>query len=198
MDFKQLISQPEYIALIVSVFAVAINVYISWRNRKQDFAKQEYFKLQQTAEKIISKLLFIESHREKLTIFFQKSFEAEQKNKIYLDLNNTFNKEDFDKESLEIATLIEIYFNDTGKQWNFCMDCMSTMFTITLQLKIKIENGWQINWESESQTFNDASLKLGKNPQEISDSIRAELKNHKKYILNPYQELITRLKNIFI
>ncbi|MCK4745319.1 hypothetical protein KAS41_04615 [Candidatus Parcubacteria bacterium] len=175
-----MVIKPEYLALTISTLAIIISVYISWRNRKYDFAKQEYLKLQQIAEKIISALLLIENDRQKLILFFEKSLEAKKTNATYHDLNNTFNRATFDKKSLEIVTLIEIYFHDLGKQWNSCMDCMSKMFTIIFLLKTDIDNGKVVNWQDKAKFFNDASRELNKKPQDISNSIKSELKRFRK------------------
>jgi len=73
---NSILFKSEYIVLYVAVIAICVNVYIAWRNRKYALAKEEYFKLQQVVKKIDFKLLIIESHREKLKIFFELSFDS--------------------------------------------------------------------------------------------------------------------------
>ncbi len=173
------IQKPEYIALFVAVLAIIINVYIAWRNRRYALAKEEYFKLQQIAEKVISKLLFLHNHREKLKIFLEQSYQAKQKDAIFIDINNTFDKTEFEKDCDEIASLIEIYFNNLNNDWNLCLDCMGKIYTIVFLLKVRIDEGEKINWKEEADKFNEASIKLGQKPKEISDSIKEELKKFK-------------------
>ncbi len=178
--FIDIFYRPEYIVLTISMIAICINVYIAWRNRKYALAKEEYFKLKQIAEKIIAKLIVLESHREKLKLFFEKSLEASKTNKYVLDLNDTFNKADFEKDSEEIAAFIEIYFNNLGKDWNLCLSCMGKLFISTFLLKTKIDKAKDVDWKKESLVFNEVSKELGNKPQQISDKIKEELAKFRK------------------
>lgn len=173
--------KPEYIALAVSVIAVFVNVYIAWRNRKHALVKEEYFKLQQVAERIISKLLFLENHREKLKIFIKYAFKASQKEQsVFIDTNDTFNKADFEQDGEEIVALIDIYFNNLGNDWNFCLDKMSALFTQSLILNDKLKQKQNIVWKTEIENFNKLSLELGVRPKEIGDRIKLNLKEFKE------------------
>lgn len=175
----QIIQKPEYIALFVATLAIIINVYIAWKNRKHALAKEEYFKLQQIAEKIIAKLLILETHREKLKVFFEKSYQAEQSKMVFIDINDTFDKTDFEKNCSEIVSLIEIYFDNLKNDWNICMDCMGKMYTVIFLLKVRIDKKESINWPEEAEKLNKESITLGQNPKKISNSIKQELKKFK-------------------
>jgi len=181
MKIFDLLSKPEYIALLISVIAICINVYISWRNRKYALAKEEYFKLQQIIEKINAKLLILENHREKLKVFFEQSFYATQKPEIdFIDISDTFNKSIFEKDSEEIAALIDIYFSEINESWNFCLEKMSELFVIVFALDVEIKREISINWKQKIEAFNKASLELGNRPKEISDAIKNELNKFKE------------------
>ena len=183
-----LLYRPEYIALIVALFAVLVsiiaifvNVYISWRNRKYALAREEYFKLQQVVERIDAKLLVLENHREKLKIFFEQSFKASKnQNSVFVDMNNTFNLNTFEENSEMIAALIDIYFNNMGDNWNFCLVKFNELLTLIFRLNKNIEYNTLINWEEEARNFNKISLELNNKPKEISDALKNELKRFKE------------------
>ena len=173
--------KPEYIALLISVIAITANVYISWRNRKYALAKEEYFKRQQVVEKIISKLLILQTHRLKLKTFFELSFKANQnKNSQFIDANDTFNKDNFEKDGEEITTFIYLYFNEVGEEWNFCLNKMSELFTRTFILDKRIKNNETINWEDETKNYNQVSQGLADRPNEIGERLKLELKKFKE------------------
>ncbi len=173
----------EYIALYVSVIAICVNVYIAWKNRKHALLKEEYFKLQQVVEKIDAKLLALNTDRIKFKIFFEKSFEADKdKQKVFIDTNNTFDRSIFQKNGEEVAALIDIYFDKIGEDWNFCIDKMSALSTLVFLLSKKIENGETVNWKEEADNYNKISEDFGEKPKEIADFLKEELKKFKKII----------------
>jgi len=180
-EILSLFYKPEYIALLVSVLAITVNVYISCRNRKYALAKEEYFKLQQIVEKIISKLLILEKQRLKLIHFFELSFKADQnKNMLFVDANDTFNKADFEKEGEEVAAFIGIYFEDLADEWNFCLNKMSDLFTQVFMLRNHIDIGKAIDWKKEADDFNKTSTELGIKPKEISEKLKKKLDEFKE------------------
>lgn len=172
----------EYIALFVSVTAICANVYISWINRKYALVKEEYFKLKQIAEKVISKLIILENDREKLKLYFEALRQAQKISGNVDDINDTLNKAEFENECTEVVTLIEIYFDNLGEDWNLCLYEMEKLYNLAFRLRIKVENGENINWQKEACCFNEISEKLGNNPKEISDRIKDELRKFKKRI----------------
>lgn len=126
----ELLARPEYLALFISVIAISVNVYISRKNRKYALATEEYFKLQQITEDILSKLLIMEAQREKLMSWLQLSYQATQEeNKIYIDINNTFDTSTFQNNIHNTASLIEIYFKDLGQDRNKCLDWISALMS---------------------------------------------------------------------
>lgn len=179
--------RPEYIALAISVIAVCVNVYISWKNRKYALAKEEYFKLKQVAEKIIAKLLILENHREELGNFFEYLHNAYKNKSRVIDIDNTLDKSDFEKNTHDIASWIEIYFSDLGESWNLCMDCMSKIYNIVFRLNMVVENNADstmvkqlVDWDAFRKDFNNALEELNNTPKKISDAIKRELKKFKK------------------
>jgi len=121
VQFASLLLKPEYLALFISIAAIIASVYTAHRNRADAFSKEEYFKLQQIAEKIITKLLIMENQLEKLIIYFKLSSEAAMTGAIHLDGNQTFDKREFEKDGGEIATFLEIYFAELR---NVCRSCL--------------------------------------------------------------------------
>ena len=176
-----LLTKPEYIALIISVLAICVNVYISYKNRKHALAKEEYFKLQQVVEKIIAKLFIINNHQEKLKIYIEYAHKASQSNNsVFIDSNDTLNKSHFDKEGEEVTALIDIYFGDIGSDWNFCLDKMSALYTQVFILSKKLEEKSKIDWKPIVDNFNKIILELSNRPQEVADKLKIELKQFKK------------------
>ncbi|MCX6717275.1 MAG: hypothetical protein NTU76_01185 [Candidatus Taylorbacteria bacterium] len=158
---------------------------MSWRNRKHALSTEEYFKLQKTVEKIIAKLLFLDNHREKLRVFIELSYKANTaQNTIFIDSNDTFNKNIFEEGGEEITALIDIYFPKIGNDWNFCLEKMSSLFTSAFILNKNIENKNPIDWKKEADNFNAVNESLGDKPKEIADLLKGELKNFRELNLN--------------
>lgn len=180
-DIINLFYKPEYMALFISVVAITVNVYISWRSRKYALAKEEYFKKQQVVERITSKLLILEKQRLKLKHFFELSFKADKdKGSLFIDANDTFNRADFEKDGEEITTFLYIYFPDLGEDWNFCLDKMSELFTLVFIISKHIEVGDSIDWKKEAEFYNKVSQELGDKPKKISDRLKKELEDFKR------------------
>lgn len=188
LDILSLFYKPEYIALLVAVVSVVvsaitvyINVHISNRNREYALAKEEYFKLRQMAERIISKLLILEKQRLTLKHFFELSFSVDvDKNKIFIDANDTFNRANFEKDGEEITTFIYLYFNDLGEKWNVCMDKMSDLFTRIFILNENIKASNNVDWKKEADAYNKASQELGNKPQEMAGILKQKIIEFKK------------------
>ncbi len=162
------------------MIAIVVNVYIAWRNRRHALAKEEYFKLQQVSERIISKLLILENNFEKFRLFFESTHRTSTQNKVFIDNNDTFNKSEFEKNGHEIASLIEIYFPALKKDWNHCLICMGDIATVTFAVKMEVVLDKKINWLDRVNTFNKAAKKLGTKPKEMSQAIISELNQFKK------------------
>lgn len=185
INYPAWLRKPEYLALLISVMAICINVYISRKNRKHALAKEEYFKYQQIAENVISKLLIIENHREKLRIWISLSSQANTKEKTkFIDTNNTLDKSDFEKNHDKTAALIQIYFPHLWEEWNECLTIMGKILSQINILNIKIENQDKIDRKKEIDTFNNESKKLWNKPKEISDKIINILNEIKNKELN--------------
>lgn len=183
-EILNLFSTPEYLALIISVVAITANVYISNRNRKYALAKEEYFKLQQVVEKITAKLVILQTHRWKLKTFFELSYSANKdKNGVFIDSNDTFNRTDFEKDGGDITALLYIYFPTLGEDWNFCLIKMSDLFTLVFLLNKKLQSGETIDWEQEARACNHVSQELGNKPAEIVDKLKEELEKFKEKYL---------------
>lgn len=180
-DFTCLLSKPEYIALFVSVIAICVNVYISYKNRQHSLAKEEYFKLQQIVEKIIAKLMILNNQQEKLTKYVELTYKAaKSNNSIFFDANDTFNKENFEKNGEEVTATIDIYFSDLGQEWNDCLVIMSDLFTQVFILNKKIEMKESVDWKAEIELFNKKSLDLADRPKNMADKLKLRLRNFKQ------------------
>jgi len=180
-DLFYVFMKPEYIALSISIIAICINVYISYKNRKHLLAKEEYFKLQQVVEEIIAKLLILDNQRRRLRIYIELTYKASKSNNsLFIDSNDTFNREIFEKNGEKVTALIDIYFGDIKTQWNFCLDGMSDLYTHIFILSKDIENQSPINWEEKIKKFNELNLNLGDKPEKIADKLKQELGVFKK------------------
>ncbi len=181
LDSLELIKKPEYLALIISIIVICINVYISRKNRKHALEKEIYFKYQKIAEKIIAKLLILENQREKFILWIENSYKAMTEPKtIFLDNNEAFDKSDFEKNSDEIAALIQIYFPWLWGIRSECLTQMWKMLSIIVILKTKIERKENIEWEKAINQFNLESTELWNKPKEISDQIINAIKKFKE------------------
>jgi hypothetical protein len=175
------IAKPEYIALMVSVVAIFINVYISRENRKHSLAKEEYFKLQQTVEKIIAKLLILNNQQERLKTYIELNYKASQMSDgVFVDANDTFNKDIFEKNGEEIAAMIDIYFDDIGKEWNYCLEKIGHLHTLAFILGKNIENKKTIDWKKEIEDFNKISSELAEKPEQIAKKLKQKLTDFKR------------------
>jgi|SRR3989344_163654 len=180
-NFLCIFNRSEYIALLVSVVAICINVYISYKNRRHALAKEEYFKLQQVVEKIIAKLMILNNHQEKLKTYLELIFKTSKSSKaIFIDSNNTFDRSSFDKNGEDVTAAIDIYFGDLGQEWNDCLIKMSDLFTQVFILKTKLEFKEAVEWKMEIDLFNKKSLELADKPKNMADKLKQKLKNFKK------------------
>lgn len=180
-SYFNFLKKPEYIVLLVSVVAICVNVYISYKNRKYSLAKEEYFKLQQVVEKIIAKLLILNNQQAKLKTYIELTYKvSKSNNSLFIDSNDTFNKERFDKNGEEITAFIDIYFGDIGTEWNSCLEKMSGLYTHVFILSKNLENKTQIDWKLVVDTFNKQSLDLADKPKQIADKLKQELKDFKE------------------
>ncbi len=175
-----LLKQPEYIALLISVIAVIVNVHISNKNRKHSLAKEEYFKLQQIVEKIIAKLLILDNDHVKCSTYLELAHRASNtKNSVFIDSNNTLNKDDFEKNGEDITAWIDIYFGEISPEWNTCLDLASKLHTQIFILSKKIESNDLIDWEKEIKEFNDTSRNLAHKPKLIADRLKVKVIEYK-------------------
>lgn len=180
-NYFYFLKKPEYIALLVSVIAICVNVYISYKNRKHSLAKEEYFKLQQIVEKIIAKLLVLNNFQAKLKTYVELTYKtSKSSNSLFIDSNDTFNKEIFDKNGEEVTAMIDIYFGDIGTEWNYCLDKMSGLHTSVFILSKNLENKTPVDWKLVIDIFNKQSIDLADRPKQIADKLKQELKDFKK------------------
>src|SRR3989344_6413077 len=178
-NFLCIFNRSEYIALLVSVVAICINVYISYKNRKHALAKEEYFKLQQVVEKIIAKLIILSTHQQKLLTYIKLIHETTTKGGIFIDSNDTFNRGAFERNGEEITAMIDIYFSEMGEEWNECLAKISDLYTHVFKLSKKFENQEIIEWKQEIETFNAFSLALGTKPKQMADKLKQKLNEYK-------------------
>jgi len=173
--------QPEYFALLISVIAIFINLYMSKKNREHILAKELYFKYQQNSEKIISKLLILQNQRNKFDIWINNQHRANTEDKtIFIDSNDTLNKALFEENAHEIAALIQIYFPNIWDKWNDCLTSMGKLLSMLIILNIKIQKQEKIDWNKEIKSYEAEQKKLWEIPQELTLEIIKELKQFKQ------------------
>lgn len=180
MECLQLFTKPEYLALLISVIAIYINVYISHKNRKAIFAKEEYFKLQQIAENIIGKLLILNTQMEKLRLFFESARDAHQKGGRLVDTNDALNKDDFEKNVEITGSYIELYFQKEKSRWYETLESMAELLTHVTRVSSAINEKEKINWKYEAERFNLISIKIGNKPFNIVKRIKKDLAKYKE------------------
>jgi len=180
MEFIKLFTKPEYLALLISIIAICVNVYISHKNRKNVFAKDEYFKLQQIAENIIGKLLILNTQMEKLRLYFESARDAHQKGGKVIDTNDTFNKDDFERNGEITGAYIEIYFQKEKEIWHDTLESMGALFTHVKQISLALNKEGEINWKYEAECFNKISTSIGNKPFDIVKRIKEDLAKYKK------------------
>jgi hypothetical protein len=171
--------RPEYLALFISVTAIIASVYIARKNRTDAFSKEEYFKLQQIAEKIIAKLLIMDNQLGKLIIYFGMAQKAEAEKAIHLDTNQTFDKNEFERDGGEIGAFLEIYFPEVRKEWNTCSDLMGQIYSLVLLVHLDKTQQRQIKWKEKAEEFKELLKDFGNKPQEISKSIQNKLSDYR-------------------
>jgi len=173
--------KSEYLVLLLSIIAICVNVYIARRNRKHSLEKEIYFKYQKIAEKIIAKLLILENQKEKFMIWIKHSHTANTIPwNIFIDNNEAFDKSNFEKNSDEIAALIQIYFPELGGIRSDLLTQMGDMLRIIIILREKIKKEEAIKWDQAISEFNLKLEKIWDKPKEMSDKIIDTIKQFRK------------------
>ena len=173
---------------IGSIFWVIIKHFLDKDKIKQEreylFNKEELLFYRWMAEAIIQKLMLLESHRELFLIYLKNSCEAfNDKNSIFIDFNDTFNKEKFETNQEQITSMIFMYFQDLWPDWNECMDMMSKLMNLILKLSFEIKNISPSDLQDIVDEFNKINAKsFWDKPHELSKKIR-HIVNEKELIL---------------
>ena len=184
-NFIALLQEPEYIALLISTMAIVTSVYISYRDRRYMLAKEEYFKYQQIAEKVIAKLSILEHNRDEYVewIHLAHQEETQEKTKV-LQTNDILNKNSFEKNGEEVAALIYIYFREFWEKRNYCLLSMTKIYHQVVILNKKKEMNEKINWKEEFHNLEIATNELWNKPIDICNSIIEYVKEFKRKNLN--------------
>jgi len=106
------------------------------QEREYLFNKEELLFYRSMWEKIIQKLLLLENHRTLLLVYLTNTCEAFNTKDVFLDINDTFNKEKFEKNQEQITSMIYMYFEDLWADWNECMDLMSKLMNLLLHIEL--------------------------------------------------------------
>lgn len=178
----------------IGIWTIIWTVIQHWLNKsriKEDriyqFNKEELLFYRKMWEKLIQKIMLLDNHREVFYNYLQLSFEeSKANNNIFIDTNDTFNKDKFEKEQEEIATYIFLYFSELSEEWNVCLNLMwkihSNLFLIDLNKKI--QPTYPIDWDSEIKKFNELQEKLWDKPFELSNKIKQIIKEKEITINN--------------
>lgn len=169
----------ESATLIIWSITVIVTIYINNRILKHNFSKEQYFNYQKILEKIINKLLEIETLNTKITKLIKKHQETKDVINI-IDVNNTFEHlKNSNKNVWEVASLIQIYFPSARDDWNECIDLMWHLWTIYLNLKEETSKEEKINREKYNN-FEEISYKLTEKVELFTLSLIETIKKFKK------------------
>jgi len=171
---------PEYLALIISTLAIVMSVLIANKNRKHQFCTEEYFKLQQIAEQITSKLILMEEHKQKYIILFEGLVQAKLNKSQFTDTNDTFNKSNFERDCELTAAYIAIYFPEQSEKYNICIQQMSNLITALRHLNEVIKTPIDFDQKTLKKEFDKHLSIINNLPIEISEDIQEKLNKYKR------------------
>jgi hypothetical protein len=72
----------------------------------------------------------------------------------FVDLNDSLDKSDFDKNKEQIATIIFLYFPEISTDWNECLDGISNIATIIHKIKLNNHQLSKNDWKVAIDEFN--------------------------------------------
>ena len=153
--------------------------------RLYNFKKEELFKYKKVAEDLVEKLILLDWQSELFFVYFQWNANAvSQKWAIYVDLNNTLDKSDFEENKWKIASSIFLYFPKLSDSWNECLDLMWKMHSLVAKAELHKEHNLPINWKELIDEFNEINQKLWNKPHEIAKSIKQSIEDMENSIIN--------------
>ncbi|GAB0174520.1 MAG: hypothetical protein HHAS10_03990 [Candidatus Altimarinota bacterium] len=172
-----------------SLATTIINHFLNRSNTIADrnylFLKEKFFKYQTISEKLIQKLILVDNHRETLIKYVQNSqIESVSKGSKFINLTDSFNKDLFEQNQHEIATIIFIYFPEIIEDWNKCLDLMEKLYGTALIIPFSKQHGIDIDWKKLIDDFNEINIKIGDLPNKISTKIKDEVKDLETEISN--------------
>ena len=159
--------------------------------RSYQYQKEELLRYREIAENIIEKLLLLEWYRSLFLIYLQLSYDASRKTwSKFIDLNDSLDKSDFERNKEQIATIIFLYFQELSTNWNDCLDGISNMATIIHKVKLSNHQLNEDEWKRAIDEFNKLNILLWDKPLELS-------KNIKKFIVSKEKEIIHQKSQFF-
>lgn len=142
--------------------------------RIYQYQKEELLRYREIAEKVIEKLLLLEWYRDLFQVYIQLSYNAfMQEWAKFVDLNDSLNKSDFEKNKEQVATIIFLYFPELSTDWNNCLDGISAIATIIHKIELSRHQLNEKQWKDVIDEFNKLNQSLGDKPLKISKSIKA-------------------------
>ena len=153
--------------------------------RNYNFKKEELLRYRWIAESVIEKLILVDWYRDLFRIYLQLSYDAScQKWSKFIDLNNTLDKSNFDKNTEQIATMLFLYFSELSEEWNDCLESISKIATLINQIELKNQHWLVIDWKSIITEFNTLNQWFWDKPLELSNKIKGFIKTKEEEIMS--------------
>lgn len=141
--------------------------------RIYQYQKDELLRYREIAERVIEKLLLLEWHRDLFRIYLQLSYDAFKKTWAqFIDLNDSLDKSDFERNKEQIAAIIFLYFQELSTDWNECLDGISNIATIIYKIKLSNHQFNENDWKVAIDEFNKLNQSLWDKPLQISKRIK--------------------------
>lgn len=152
--------------------------------RIYQYQKEELLRYRQISEKVIEKLILLNHYREWFQIYLKLSYDASRQAWArFIDLNDSLNKSDFEKNKEQIATIIFLYFHELGEDWNNCLEGISQIATIIHKIELSEHTLNDNEWQSAINEFNQLNQLLGDKPLELSKNIKNTILEMEKSII---------------
>ncbi len=179
------LTKPEYLALVISLLALTYNIRVSIKDRQFSLQKEKYFKYQQVAEKITAKIAVIEHDRERYIMRIENTCSAHTKEKtIFIDNMDVFNTEKINKDSEEVAALLQIYFPNLCSKRDSCLQNMKEIYSQVTIIDAKLQNKQKIDRNDTEDNINWILEQLWDKPKEMINDMISKLKELEESTMN--------------
>ena len=178
MSYKILL-EPQYFALFFTALTLLTTIILASVNRVHNLNRAIYFKKQQAAEEIFSRLLMMQTNLTNLKGIFQASIQNPLKIENIELFKQVVKTDNFERDLEKALALMYIYFGEgLNNKWNNSIDKMNEVFRQVLVLQSG-ESTEKIDWKSEADKFNKNASDISDNIYSIRNEIQDALKNYK-------------------